>query len=84
MKNVGKGLSDGAAAVSVRTAKAGGHHYVNSLRRWATLTNTASSSSWHKSGGALPAPSQSIELDSASKRIFQRYRRHANPGVRSG
>ena len=61
------------------TAKAGGHHYVNSLRRWATLTNTASSielaQEWWRSTG-----SQSIDRTGLGvEKNFQRYRRHANP-----
>jgi RHH-type proline utilization regulon transcriptional repressor/proline dehydrogenase/delta 1-pyrroline-5-carboxylate dehydrogenase len=63
------------------TAKAGGHHYVNSLRRWAPLTNAASSIQlaleWWRSTG-----SQAIDRSGlAVEKNFQRYRRHAKPLV---
>ena len=58
------------------TAKAGGHHYVNALRRWAPLTDAASSielaRSWWRSTG-----SQSIDRTGLRvEKNFQRYRRH--------
>ena len=63
------------------TAKAGGQHYVNSLRRWAPLTDAASSIEqaleWWRSTG-----SQAIDRSGlAVEKNFQRYRRHAKPIV---
>jgi RHH-type proline utilization regulon transcriptional repressor/proline dehydrogenase/delta 1-pyrroline-5-carboxylate dehydrogenase len=65
------------------TAKAGGHHYVNSLRRWAPLTNSESAielaRTWWRSTGA-----QSIDHAGLSvEKNFQRYRHHLKAiGVR--
>ncbi len=58
------------------TAKAGGHHYVNSLRRWGPLTNSESATelarTWWRSTGA-----QSIDHAGLSvEKNFQRYRHH--------
>jgi RHH-type proline utilization regulon transcriptional repressor/proline dehydrogenase/delta 1-pyrroline-5-carboxylate dehydrogenase len=58
------------------TAKAGGHHYVNALRRWAPLSDVDSSielarSWWHSTG------SQAIDRTGlAVEKNFQRYRHH--------
>jgi RHH-type proline utilization regulon transcriptional repressor/proline dehydrogenase/delta 1-pyrroline-5-carboxylate dehydrogenase len=58
------------------TAKAGGHHYVNALRRWAPLTNVPASIElarawWHSTG------SQSIDRTGLNvEKNFQRYRHH--------
>jgi RHH-type proline utilization regulon transcriptional repressor/proline dehydrogenase/delta 1-pyrroline-5-carboxylate dehydrogenase len=59
------------------TAKAGGHHYVDSLRRWAPLSDAAASieraRGWWQSTG-----SQAIDRSGlAVEKNFQRYRRHA-------
>jgi RHH-type proline utilization regulon transcriptional repressor/proline dehydrogenase/delta 1-pyrroline-5-carboxylate dehydrogenase len=61
------------------TAKAGGHHYVNSLRRWTSLTNAATSlemaDEWWRSTG-----SQAIDRTGLGvEKNFQRYRHHAKP-----
>jgi RHH-type proline utilization regulon transcriptional repressor/proline dehydrogenase/delta 1-pyrroline-5-carboxylate dehydrogenase len=58
------------------TAKAGGHHYVNSLRRWAPLTDAPAAidlaRAWWRSTG-----SQSIDRSGLRvERNFQRYRHH--------
>ncbi len=61
------------------TAKAGGHHYVNALRRWSVLTDAPASIEqardwWHSTG------SQAIDRSGlAVEKNFQRYRRHAKP-----
>ena len=61
------------------TAKAGGQHYVNALRRWSTLTDAEVSIErarewWHSTG------SQAIDRSGlAVEKNFQRYRRHAKP-----
>jgi RHH-type proline utilization regulon transcriptional repressor/proline dehydrogenase/delta 1-pyrroline-5-carboxylate dehydrogenase len=61
------------------TAKAGGRHYVNSLRRWGALTDAEASielarSWWHSTG------SQAIDRSGLGvEKNFQRYRRHAKP-----
>jgi len=61
------------------TAKAGGHHYVNSLRRWSALEDVAASIEgarqwWHSTG------SQAIDRSGlAVEKNFQRYRHHAKP-----
>ena len=58
------------------TAKAGGHHYVNSLRRWAPLTDAPSSmelaeSWWHSTGArAIDHTGLTVEKN------FHRYRRY--------
>ncbi len=61
------------------TAKAGGQHYVNSLRRWATLTDAAtaieSARAWWASTG-----SQSIDRTGLTvEKNFHRYRRYSKP-----
>jgi RHH-type proline utilization regulon transcriptional repressor/proline dehydrogenase/delta 1-pyrroline-5-carboxylate dehydrogenase len=61
------------------TAKAGGHHYVNSLRRWAPLTDATAATElarrWWTATG-----SQSIDRTGlAVEKNFQRYRRHLKP-----
>ena len=58
------------------TAKAGGHHYVNSLRRWASLSDAPSAieqaRAWWRSTG-----SQSIDRTGLRvEKNFQRYRHH--------
>jgi RHH-type proline utilization regulon transcriptional repressor/proline dehydrogenase/delta 1-pyrroline-5-carboxylate dehydrogenase len=58
------------------TAKAGGHHYVNSLRHWAPLTDAESAIElarawWHATGA------QSIDRSGLRvEKNFQRYRRY--------
>jgi RHH-type proline utilization regulon transcriptional repressor/proline dehydrogenase/delta 1-pyrroline-5-carboxylate dehydrogenase len=61
------------------TAKAGGHHYVNALRRWAPLSDAVASidaaHEWWRSTG-----SQAIDRTGLGvEKNFQRYRRHAKP-----
>jgi RHH-type proline utilization regulon transcriptional repressor/proline dehydrogenase/delta 1-pyrroline-5-carboxylate dehydrogenase len=58
------------------TAKAGGHHYVNSLRHWAPLTDAESANElarqWWRATG-----SQAIDRTGLSvEKNYQRYRRH--------
>jgi RHH-type proline utilization regulon transcriptional repressor/proline dehydrogenase/delta 1-pyrroline-5-carboxylate dehydrogenase len=58
------------------TAKAGGHHYVNSLRHWAPLTDGESANElarqwWRATGSqAIDRTGLSVEMN------YQRYRRH--------
>ena len=65
------------------TAKAGGHHYVNSLRRWGPLTECRFGHrawrAWWRSTGA-----QSIDHAGLSvEKNFQRYRHHLKVDLRS-
>ena len=61
------------------TAKAGGHHYVNSLRHWAPLTDAATSAQqaleWWRSTGSQSIDRTGLDVE----KNFQRYRRHAQP-----
>jgi RHH-type proline utilization regulon transcriptional repressor/proline dehydrogenase/delta 1-pyrroline-5-carboxylate dehydrogenase len=61
------------------TAKAGGHHYVNSLRRWTPLTNATTSlemaDAWWRSTGSQAIDRTGLDVE----KNFQRYRRHAKP-----
>ena len=58
------------------TAKAGGHHYVNSLRRWETLTDPESAielaRTWWRTTGSQSIDRAGLDVE----KNYQRYRRH--------